>query len=160
VFKESLITYKALIVHQPDSARYYFGVGMGYKESGVFDSAVIWFNKTLSVNPHFCDAYGKLGEVFGQNFNQIDRSEEYLMKAIQCNPKDASAMENMGIVYGIRKDFQKSLDWFMQALKINPGKAALYRNIGQTYMNMGQKDKAQEFFARAQQVEASGKKEK
>jgi tetratricopeptide (TPR) repeat protein len=63
-------------------------------------------------------------------------------------------LENIGIIYGIKKKFKESIEYFNKALLLEPNKPAIYENIGNTYNMMGDKQKAQEYFARAQAVKA------
>jgi tetratricopeptide (TPR) repeat protein len=160
LYEESIITYRELLQLQPDSARNYFGIGLAYKNAGQMDSAVFWFNRTLAKDPRYGDAWGKLGEIYGQYANDLVSSEKYLNKAIECNPRDASALENLGIIYAIKKNFPVSLEYFNKALAIDPDNAALNRNTAQTYQNMGNTQKANEYFAKANQLDAAGKGKK
>lgn len=158
LYEESVITYKLLMNLQPDSAIHPFGAGLAYKNAGRLDSAIYWFNASLQKDPEYGDAYGKLGEIYGQHFNDLKRSEDYLMKAVSCNPRDASSLENLGIIYALRKDYSKALEFFNQAYAISPDNAGLNRNLGKTYQDMGQADKANEYYSRANQLESQAVK--
>jgi len=69
---------------------------------------------------------------------------------LEVDPGDASSLENLGIVYGMKKDFSKSLTYFQKALKIKPEKYELYMNISQTYRIMGDSKKANDYIQQAE----------
>ena len=100
--------------------------------------------------PDYVDAMSKLGEIYGQNLGRIDAAEDCFLQAIEVKPNDESSLENLGIVYGIKKDFNKSLSYFQQALKIKPEKYELYMNISQTYRIMGDLKSAQDYIVQAE----------
>ena len=130
---------------------------MGFKNAGQIDSAIFWFNRTLAKDSLYGDAWGKLGEIYGQNFNNLVLSEVFLQRAIRCNPKDASSLENLGIIYALRKDFKTSIDYFTRAYAITPDNIGLNKNMGKTYQDMGNMAKAQEHIQKALALESQGK---
>jgi protein O-mannosyl-transferase len=150
-FKEAIIDYKLLLTYKPEVPEYYYGLGVAYRGMNQFDSAIISLNKALQLKPAYVDAMSKLGEIYGQNLNRIDAAEDCFLRAIAVNPKDESSLENLGIVYGIKKDFNKSLSFFQKALQIKPEKYELYLNISQTYRIMGDNKSSQDYLARAEQ---------
>jgi tetratricopeptide (TPR) repeat protein len=157
LYEESIIAYKDLLVRQPDSARNDFGIGLAFKNAGAIDSALFWFRRTLAKDSLYGDAWGKMGEIYGQVYNDLIMAENYLQRAVRCNPKDASSLENIGIVYAMRGNRQVAIDYFNKAYAITPDNVGLNRNMGKTYQDMGNAAKAQEHFQKAQQLEAQGK---
>lgn len=154
LYQESILTYKDLRNRQPDSARNDFGIGLAFKNAGVIDSAIFWFRETLKKDSLYGDAWGKLGEIYGQNLNDLPASEAYLLKAVRCNPKDASSLENLGIIHALRKDFKGALDYMTQAYNITPDNFGLNMNIAKTYEDMGQSGKAQMYYENATKIKA------
>jgi tetratricopeptide (TPR) repeat protein len=157
LFSESQITYRELMRMKPDSAQYIFGLGLAFKNDLKLDSAIHWFNKTLEVDSNYGDAYGKLGEIYGQFYMDLDRSEALLQKAISINPRDASSLENIGIIYALRKNYALSLEYFQKAYAITPDNPGLNGNIGKTYLDMGDRAKADEYFKKAQDLQQKKK---
>lgn len=156
LYEESIITYKDLLKRQPDSARNDFGIGLAFKNAGAMDSALFWFRRTLAKDSLYGDAWGKMGEVYGQVYNDLNTSEMYLQRAIRCNPQDASSLENLGIVYAIRRNLAVAMEYFNKAYAITPDNIGLNRNMGKTYQDMGNTAKAQEHFQKAQALESQG----
>lgn len=157
-YRESLISYQYLLKFKPDESDYIYYSGLDYRGLGVFDSAIYCLNKVIEMKPKYSESYARLGEIYGQNLNQLDKAFGYLMKAVELDPKNESALENIGIIYGINKKFKESIEYFNKAIVLEPDKPAIYENIGSTYNMMGDKQKAQEYFNKAQELKNKGKK--
>jgi len=119
--KNALITlHEAMKIYQikhgiKNLSLLYNRVGSLYQNQKQFDSALVYYNKSLQIN----DATGfKLGS----SVNLI----------------------NMGNVYEDMHDHYKAIDYYKRALKIKEeigdksGKNKCYNNIGMSYMNLGQ----------------------
>jgi protein O-mannosyl-transferase len=156
-FSEAIADCKLLIQYKPNVPENYFGLGVAFRGVSKFDSAIFYINHALQLKPVYADAMSKLGEIYGQDLNQIDKAEECFLKALEMDPGDASSMENLGIVYGMKKDFNKSMTYFQKALKIKPEDYELYLNIAQTYRIKGDNKSANEFMARAEKYKPKQK---
>ncbi len=132
-------------------------LGDAYTELKDYQKAESSYRECFRVDTNSAQAYSKLGELYGKCLNKIDKSEEYLLKAFQINPKDASTMENLGIVYGIKGDFTNSLLYFEKALKLKPDDPQLLRNISQTYKSMGNVSMASEYLNKANRLNGTDK---
>ncbi len=156
-YLESIKDYKMLIKYHPDNYDYLTQLA-GVYENVNPDTSITILNNIIASKPDCDEAYGKLGEIYGKTFHKIDTSFVYLMKAYKINPKNSSVLENIGIVYGLKNDFNKSIYYLKKALELNPNEPRLYMNIGGTYRNMGQTSKSKEYFLKAEQIKSSKKK--
>ena len=128
-----------------------------YEGKNQIDSAMSILFSIIKEDSMYFNAHSKLGELYGKVLNNLDKSLEHLLIANKIKPNDASNLENLGIAYGMKKDFPNSLHFFEEAMKLNPDKPELYINVSQTYAIMGKKEKAEEYKLKAQEV-ASKKK--
>jgi len=157
VFDVSLKSYQMLLRYKPQDAEVYFGIGVAFRGLKNYDSAIIALNKAVELKQDYVEAYGKLGEIYGQNLNRVDMAERYFLKAISIKPDDESALENLGIVYGIMRDYKKSIFYFQKALELKPDKYEIYLNIAETYRIMGDTKSAAEYLSKAQKNRPAGK---
>ena len=77
--------------------------------------------------------------------NQVIEHIENLEKAIKINQKNTVVLGNLGVGYGIKGDYKKSLDYFLKAYEIDKNDTVLLKNITASYENLGMKEKAKEF---------------
>ena len=153
-YKESLTAYKTLLSLEPDTLLLYTQVADVYEKLNKVDSAIIMCNQALKKNPRFGASYSKLGEIHGKMLGDMKTSLSFLLKAYDINPKDGSNLENLGVAYGILKDFPKSIQYFNAAINLDPENPQLYSNLAGTYYNMGNKAKADELNAMAAKKKA------
>lgn len=151
-YDASISTFYKLNAYEPLNNDNKYMLARAYESKNKPDSALIVLFEILSTDSLFFNAHSKLGEIYGKVYNDIDKSLLHLHKAYEITPDDPSNLENLGIAYGIKRDFTRSLFFFEAALTENPEKPELYLNIAQTYAMMGRNDKAEEFKVKAQNV--------
>jgi len=153
----SITVFNKLNNYEPLSHDNRYQLARVYENKNKIDSAMTILFAIVKEDSMYFNAHSKLGELYGKVYNNIDKSLEHLLIAYKIKPGDASNLENIGIAYGIKKDFANSLHFFEEAMKINPDKPELYMNVSQTYDIMGNKAKGEEYKRKAQEV-ASKKK--
>lgn len=156
-FREALNTYKMLLQYNPDEAESYFGMGIAYRGLNNFDSAIMALQKAIAIKADYAEAWSKIGEIYGKNLHRIDEAEDCFLNAIKIDPSDESSLENLGIVYGIKHDYARSVDFLQRALKLKPEKYEIYLNLAETYRIMGDKKSSAEYLAKAQKFKPGNK---
>ena len=151
-YDEAIASYRKLITYQPASRDLYIGLSGVFESKLQIDSVLNIMNRLLSADPNYAPALSKLGEMYGKYLNNLDKSIEYMMKAYAITPNDASILENLGVAYGIKKDFKKSIEYFNKSLQIKPDNPQTYLNLSGSYFNSGNKQKAAECQAKANEL--------
>ncbi len=156
-YNESINTYKILIKNKPQYFDYHCRLAEVYTKVNRVDTSITILNNVIISKSDFIPAYNKLAEIYGRILNNIpgslDKSLEILLKAYSIDPKDASTLENLGIVYGVKKDYENSVKFFSKALEIKPDNAGVYNNLASTYKTMGQMAKAEECLNKAKELQ-------
>jgi len=98
--------------------------------------------------------YNSIGEIFGRNLNQLDSAELYFEKSLKRNPDFVPALENMGLVQGMRGNYVKSLEFLLRAYPNDSTNIDLLNNLSRTYSNLGNKQKAEEMLTKANAMNA------
>jgi len=153
--QQFLVSVKAYqFLSQMDSANvdYSLMVADGLSRIGKADSAIRIIDAILSKNSSNASAWSKKGEIFGRVKNDLAYAEILLQKSIELNPNDFSANENLGIVYGIKKQFPKSIYYFNKAISIDSSQARVYQNLAGTYLAIGDKRNAQACINKAKSI--------
>jgi tetratricopeptide (TPR) repeat protein len=156
LYSKSLDIYKFVLKRNPVNTACLYSVADVYKDMGKLDTAISLINSVIKLKPDYVDAYNRIAGYYGQYKKDYSKAIEYLSKAYSLNPKYMSTLENLGIIYGIKADFNNSLLYFRQAYQLDSTNAQLCINIGKTYEMLGNKIKAKEFYQKANNV--NGKK--
>jgi len=73
-------------------------------------------------------------------------------KALQLNPNDASAYNNLGLAYESLGQYQKAIEYLQKSLQLDPNDALAYYNLGVAYGGLGQYQNAIEYFQKSLQL--------
>lgn len=111
----------------------------------------------VSKNPNWCEAYCYLGYIgFKYNIIPIEKSIEYLKKAVECNPQKARYHSFLATVY--RHQYintqdnqyrQLAEENFEFALKLDPEDLNAYNNYANFLVEIGEYEKAEENYKKA-----------
>ena len=120
-----------------------------YVRDGKFNEAIQLLKTVAEITLIDPADYNSIGEIFGRNLNQLDSAELYFEKSLERYSEYAPALENMGLVQGMRGNYQQSLEYFLQAYPLDSSNADLLHNLSRTYRNLGDILKAEEMQVRA-----------
>ena len=148
--------YKTLIHYQPNNYEHIIDLAMVYENAKQIDSALYFLNMTIAKDSLNYHAYSKIGELYGKYYGQLTTAIAYLNKAYSIKPDDSSINENLGVAYGISRNFDLSIKHLQEAIKLNPNNPQTYINMAGSYNNMGRKDLAQECMIKAQNIQKKG----
>lgn len=114
----------ALQLQQPDEnnltmlqkqARMYRAQGLEAQARGNLETAMIYYQKAIELDPAYVIAYNDLGIIYEAN-GQIDRSEESYLKAIKIDPNYLSSYSNLALLYENKRDLKNAyLYWQKRA---------------------------------------------
>ncbi len=119
--------------------------GSFLQDSGDESGAIEQFEKARATNPKNPAAWNQAANYYSHN-SPVQKSFEYLAKAIELDPKVSVYYQNLATtVYLFRKDaieyykineqqvFDKALELYQQAEKLEPGNFELAQDVAQTY---------------------------
>ena len=89
----------------------------------------------------------KAGSAFASN--DYPAALELFQKALDCDSLNVNALRNLGVIYSMRKEHQKSLGYFQRALELDTTDSELYNSLGIAYLNLGDTTKAINGYRRA-----------
>ncbi len=102
-----------------------------YLRLGQMDRAKVLVGKALKADSRDPDIWATVGEIRGVS-GDLKGAEKALDRALSLRPEHARALNNKGMVYRKRKQFDKALDYFGQALKAAPRYEKAQRNMDET----------------------------
>ncbi len=137
--------YRLLWSIEPDNKEHLLMIADAYSHTNKVDSALLIISNVLRDDPQNASAWSKKGEIFGRVLNDFNQAETFLKQSLAINPNNLSANENLGIVYGIKKQYDLSLSYFQKAIAIDSTQARIYQNISGTYRAMGNIQEAERY---------------
>ncbi len=98
-----------------------------------------WLEK---YNPNYFKTNYYLGRVYGRYLQDIEKSKIYLEKAASINPNNLVVFKDLGVAYGISKEYEKSANAFIKAVELDKNDPTLRINLAMTYANLREQNKA------------------
>lgn len=134
-----------LIQFNPENLDYYLIHAEAIRQLQSATAAVSYLlnqENKFKQEPRF---FNKLAEFYARFTGDNTAAGENLHKAYQINPKDSQTLENLGVFYGMKGEYQQSLEYFLSAFEMNPGNSSLITNLANTYQNLGNVAEAERF---------------
>jgi tetratricopeptide (TPR) repeat protein len=114
---------RIIVLDDPLSPDEHLNLGVTYEKKGELDNAMREYKEASKKLPL---AYLYMGNVYFQK-NEYDKAEVYYNKAIEKDPANADAYNNLAWLYFIK---QENLDeaerLALKAIELNPSKKAIY----------------------------------
>lgn len=85
-----------------------------------------------------------LGRIYGRFKNDLKTSIKYFEKALSIDSTHVEIYKDLGVVYGMSKEFDKSAKALTRAMQLDPKDPALKMNLAMTYLQIGKKQEALE----------------
>lgn len=120
-----------------------------------FEVALLAYETLLKFQPNLVRVYGKVGEIYGKNLNNLPKAEEYLLTAHQIKPDNTDIIQKLGVVFAIQGNTNKALEIFLKGEEIEPENARILINIGLTYNNIGNTQLGNQYLQKAFEIEPS-----
>ncbi len=144
-YRNAITVFNHLSKSNKDSAVYRFQLSIAYDNLGLTDSAIWAIQESILTDSTYAPAWNKAGELYGKGKNDFLKAEKYLLKAYQLNPKDASTLENLGVLYGYKGRFRESVFYLKRAHGLAPNNKQIMRNLSSSYQAIGKADSAEYF---------------
>ena len=138
-------------VNQTISAETYFRRGYACYDLGLYDLAIVNYDKAIQLEPNDTNAYINRGIAkanLGQHFAAISDYN----KAIQLKPGDAIAYSSRGTVKAELGQYSAAISDYNKAIQLKPTFADAYINRGITKAELGQYSAAISDFDKAIQL--------
>lgn len=126
-----------IILDDPLSPEEHINLGVAYERKGEFEAAIKEYEAAAKKNPL---AYLYLGNVYFE-MKDYERAEERYKKAIEEDPKNADAYNNLAwLYYTTGKNLEEAERLVLKAIELNPPGSALYED---TLKRIREKNKKQ-----------------
>ena len=140
---------------KPDEFACRFNLAIAYTTLNKFDSAILWFKKTLELKPLDALTYYKMGTIYGRHLNNTDLAIQYLSKAIEYNPNSEAYYEELGDYYSLKSMTDDQIRIYQECLKKFPKAITAMRSMAVVYEKKGNAQMAAKYNGMWRQVEDS-----
>lgn len=116
---------RIIVLEDPLSPEEHLNLGVAYERKGELESAIKEYEAASGKLPL---AYLYLGNVYFQK-KELDEAERYYRKAINKDPGNADACNNLAwLYYTKRENLEKAEELALKALALNPAKKDIYQD--------------------------------
>ena len=124
-----------LIHYAPSSVNLWNHTAYFHQSIQQLDSAIVYYNKALSINPNFKPSKQNLVGIYKMyanyyiNQNNLKIAKQYYEQAVRIMPQDADLHNNLANVLLKLGDAKNAVKHFEQAIKINPNNGSYKGNL-------------------------------
>ena len=118
----------------PENANIHNGLGLAYRDLGVYEKSIAHFKKALALQAEFPEAQNNLGTLYlllREWDLGIDRFQMAVSDILYKTPH--FAYNNMGLAYYNKGDYQKAIENYQKALRFFPSYSLCYENLARAY---------------------------
>jgi len=148
--RESLDHFGAMVQADPMNALGYEGRGRALLALREYEEAEAALRHAVDLNSGLWKAHEALGVLYDR-LGSFDESIAQYRAALTVRPDDPEVLNNMGMAFYLKKDYQKAIETFERALSFTPAsdRARTYNNLARAYAKTGSYARAFESFRRA-----------
>jgi tetratricopeptide (TPR) repeat protein len=145
-FEAAADAFQQSVNSDPEFTRGYIELGSTLRTLKKYDQAETAFKKAASIEENSCASCG-LGIVYHQT-GKNKEAEVALKHAIQLDPKDSCAYDELGRLYYDQEDYAKAIEAFNERVKIQPN-AVTYHFLGNSTYFSGKFEESLVFYEKA-----------
>ena len=115
--------------------------------------AIELFQKAIEYDARYADAYAGMSEAYAHLYQQFERNETHLdkaleagLKALMYDPSLSEAYSALGLVYLYKKSHDEAVEASKKAIELNPSNHTAYWILGRTYVTTDRIREAADLF--------------
>lgn len=141
------------IEQQPTNPEFYYARGLLNVSKEKYAKAIQDFEKSVVLNPRFNPFGIALNSGIAHlNLDEAEKAIEYLNRAIELDPKNATAYQTRGLAYYASEDYKDAVDDFLKSHDINPNSNNTLYNLGMAYYKLNDRENACLYFHKSCQA--------
>ena len=129
-----------------------YDIGTIFNNIGLFDDAINYFERVLSVKPNDYDALVAISESYHNNGN-YQKSNQYIEKALKISPSDSYLFVLKGDNFFYDGNISDAIVSYLTATKLTPNYDYAYESLGYCYLRLNDFSTAREYFDEAIRID-------
>ncbi len=114
----------------------YIAAPMDEKDAAL-KKAIATYEVSARIKPDEAQSYIMLSTC-NHNAGNTDKSENYILKAVELSPNDANVNLTAGQIFMQKQEFETALPYVKKAVELEPSNTKSIRNLAQIYYDTGQ----------------------
>ncbi|OHD18801.1 MAG: hypothetical protein A2086_03245 [Spirochaetes bacterium GWD1_27_9] len=151
--QKSIEFYEKCVTANPEDANIWNDLGNVYFDIPDFDNAIRCYKKAIEVDDEYYWAYYNIGlgieEKNPDNSSSKENAKEWFEKAIKIKSNYHPALNELGLYYLDKGEFDKAEDFFNRAIQGYKDYKYPYYNLSKIYKEKNQPEKAKAFLKKA-----------
>jgi Flp pilus assembly protein TadD len=136
-FEQAVKIYERELATSPKKAHIHHRLAVISAREGKWDKSREHFTEACRLEPRNSEILGDLGYALYLQ-HELTEAEACLLAAVDANPRNKAAQNNLGIVQGVLGKYDESLEAFRRAVP----EAEAHANLGYVHMQLGDAEKA------------------
>ena len=101
----------------------------------------------------------KLGELYGKDMGELEKSIIFLNKAYNSLPNDASIVQKLGVAFAISGNNERAAELFKRGTVLDSANANLWLNLGYVHAGLGNQEESKRCLKKAYELDPKLKTE-
>ena len=106
-------------------------------DAGRVDEALSKVNESIAQSGETEERLNALGRIYGEKRGDLDKSIQFLERALELNPDFASAQENLGIAFAMKGRVDEAIRHLNRAHELDPTNQRILKNLAMAYHQKG-----------------------
>jgi tetratricopeptide (TPR) repeat protein len=137
-YAEALELIKKAAELDPRSPIILRSVGEGYGRVGRSDESLVWYHKSIEIDPDFAVGYFWIGSHYWTAKGQLDEAVRWLRKSVSVDPGAPWTLADLGRFFMDLGDLDRAEYWTERSIEVAP--KAFYPNIAMQLLHLYQGD--------------------
>ena len=137
---------KILLKNNSPEINYLHGNVLKVQEK--YAAAIVAYNKAISLNKNFSEAYNNLANT-QKKINRIEDAISNYSRAIETKSDNFEAYYNLANLFKSEKRYEEAIINYKEVIKIKENFVDAYNNIGSIYSMLGNFEKSKKYFITA-----------
>ena len=148
-YPEAEKTFKSVMELYPDDPELFFEYGLYLDDRGQTDQALVYMEKVLLIKKDDPYALNYIGYTWAEKGLNLDKSLDYLSRAVEQKPEDGFIKDSLGWVLFKLGKIDQAVEQIEKALEIEPDDPTINEHMGDVYYRAGRSSKAVSAWSKA-----------
>lgn len=148
VYADAVTLWADCAAKSPAKPRPYSNLATALKDSGRPAEAVVYFNKSLELEPDSAEVHSNLGNALSK-LGQTDEAIEHYKKALNLKPNFSDAHYNLALALARQGKTDEAIAEYRDALRFKPDDVDALSNLGFELAKQGNFDEAIKYYKKA-----------